>query len=128
MHSSVERQRLSQQSLTLNFFHAIVISTNAMTTIIHSSFIKNCTPTPSIIIFRTISIYHLAGIMSEIQRKTTGIFSMGNISPEKTKTGIISPIPETSNDDICLSTKVEISNPNDKATTINKTDPIFVFL
>ena len=50
--------------------------------------------TPSIMIFRTAMMYHLAGTKFDKRRRMPGMFSTGNIMPERSITGIISPMPE----------------------------------
>ena len=87
-----------------------------------SSLITNSIPTPCIMIFLIASIYHLAGTIAEIHCKTAGILSIGNTNPDSIIVGIISPIPEANIAAICVSTRVEMSNPSDKAKKINTND------
>ena len=93
-----------------------------MSAMMHSSLANDSGPVPSIIILRTAEMYHRAGIMSDIQRSAAGMFSIGKMSPENTSVGIISPMPDTSRADICLSTSVEMSSPSASATTMNSTE------
>ena len=64
----------------------------------------------------------MAGIILDISLKITGILSVGKMIPESNITGIISTIPDASMAAVCVFVKVEINNPNDRATRINNID------
>ena len=65
-------------------------------------------------------MYQRAGTIVEIHCRTRGILSIGNISPDSSIVGIISPIPEAIIAAIWVSTIVEIRSPRHSVQIRNR--------
>ena len=63
---------------------------------------------------------HLAGVMLEINCSINGMFSMGNIIPDKIRVGIMKTKPEISKAASCVLTIVETKSPKEMDTVVYK--------
>jgi len=82
------------------------------------SFQMNANPVPFNIIFFTITINHLAGIMVVSHCSIAGILSMGKIKPDRRMVGNIRPSRLINIAICCVFAEVEISTPRDRARVI----------
>ena len=95
----------------MNFRSAAAISRAVIAARIENSRSTPPNGSPSIISFRTASMYQRVGMMQEIGCNTYGMFSIGNASPENMMIGSRISMPEMIRAVACRSAKVEISSP-----------------
>lgn len=102
----------------LNFLIARASTARVIAVSIATSVAIYCSGNCCIISVRMAEIYHRAGIIHDNHCSGTGIFSIGNIMPDSIITGSINSTPDTNRAVTWVFAKVEMNNPNARASTM----------